>query len=98
MPPQEAGPAEIADDKVNDDSIFKTYSVSEKNVNEIEKRFTYHAPQPNQLPRYEALRTEARILALMILRYTPPSREQALALTKLEEAVMHANSSIAREP
>ena len=34
--------------------------------------------------------------AHLIVTLTPKSREQSLALTKLEEAIMHANSAIAR--
>ena len=74
------------------------YPLTEKMAREIENRFTYHRPQADQLPRYQEIREQAKFLALAVVRCTPPSREQALALTKLEEAVMHANSGIAREP
>jgi hypothetical protein len=63
---------------------------------EIAKRFTYHPPQGNQADRYVVLRDEARDLAGAILSLTPKSREQSLALTKLEECVMWANAGIAR--
>ena len=69
---------------------------------ELDKRFTYHAPSDNkradltQVDRYKALRAHARILAGKIVDYAPVSREQSLALTKLEEAVMWANAAIAR--
>ncbi len=65
-------------------------------VEEIEKRFSYHAPKGDQLERYEVLRSAAKQYAHLIARLTPPSREQSLALTHLEEAVMMANASIAR--
>lgn len=96
--PENLSEKEIAAEKVVDDSITKKYPVPLKLSLEIEKRFTYHAPHPDQLPRYGQLRALARVLAKAIVEYTPPSREQALALTKLEETVMHANSAIAREP
>jgi hypothetical protein len=73
-----------------------TYEPSEQLVREIRTRFMYHPPRPDQLPRYDELRRNALELALRILHVTPPGREQSLALTKLEEAVMHANSAIAR--
>lgn len=63
---------------------------------ELETRFTYHAPKPGQPEKYEALRATAKELAYLIEKLTPPSREQALALTKLEEAVMWAHAAIAR--
>lgn len=63
---------------------------------EINKRFTYHAPQGNQSELYEELRRKARALATFIILETPASREQSLAITKLEEAIFWANAGIAR--
>lgn len=63
---------------------------------EIEKRFTYHAPKGDQQERYVALRAKGRELAEDIIASTPASREQSLAITKLEEAIMWANAAIAR--
>lgn len=63
---------------------------------EIETRFTYHAPFGTQLRRYDQLRFEAKELAYTILNCTPKSREQSLALTHLETAIMFANAAIAR--
>jgi len=63
---------------------------------ELEARFTYHAPKPDQLPRYDRIRQEAKALARLIVNITPASREQSIALSHLEEAVMMANAAIAR--
>jgi hypothetical protein len=63
---------------------------------QIQHNFTYHPPKPGQAERYEAIRDEARRLALFIADTVPASREQSLALTKLEEAVFWANAGIAR--
>ncbi|HAM58335.1 MAG TPA: hypothetical protein DCQ64_24135 [Candidatus Rokubacteria bacterium] len=63
---------------------------------EIEKRFTYHPPQAAQIPRFAMLRATGRLMAEEIVKHTPPSREQSLALTALEECVMWANAAIAR--
>ena len=63
---------------------------------EIDKRFTYHSPKEGQPERYATLRNYARSYAQAIVQLTPVSREQSLALTALEEAVMWANASIAR--
>lgn len=63
---------------------------------EIINRFTYHAPHGNQATRYEMIRSRALELALFIVDTTPPSLDQSLALTKLDESVMHANAAIAR--
>ena len=63
---------------------------------ELGIRFTYHAPKTNQPERYVTLRDMAHSLATTILEMTPESREQSLAITSLEEAVMWANAAIAR--
>ncbi len=63
---------------------------------ELDLRFTYHAPSPNQVVKYDAIRNMARGLAVHILTLTPESREQSLAITHLEQAVMWANAAIAR--
>jgi hypothetical protein len=62
----------------------------------IENNFTYHPPKPGQAERYVQLRDKAKEFALLIVELTPPSTEQALALTQLEDATMWANASIAR--
>ena len=63
---------------------------------DLNNRFTYHAPKEGQPVKYEYLRSTALDFARDIIRHTPRSREQALALTKLEEAVFWANAAIAR--
>lgn len=63
---------------------------------EIEKRFTYHPPKLDQAERYVEIRNTAKAFAELIVAKTPPSREQALGLTNLEQAVMWANAAIAR--
>ena len=66
------------------------------NNKEITSRFTYHAPKDGQPERYEAIRHIARDFAMRINDLCPESREKSLAVTKLEESVMWANASIAR--
>jgi hypothetical protein len=63
---------------------------------QIENNFTYHAPKEDQPRRYEVIRVKARELALLINQSCPESREKSLAFTHLENAVMWANASIAR--
>lgn len=66
-------------------------------VNEkIENNFRYHAPSIEQQEKYVRLRGEAKGLAYTIEELCPVGREKSLAMTKLEEAVMWANASIAR--
>lgn len=63
---------------------------------ELATRFTYHAPKGDQPRRYEQIRNAGREMAELIEDECPESREKSLALTKIEEAVMWANASIAR--
>ncbi len=71
-------------------------TIRESNRERIERDFTYHAPKPGQVERYTQIRDEAKKLALLINDLTPPSREQSLALTNIEQAVSFANAAIAR--
>lgn len=72
------------------------YEVNAQTRAEIEKRFTYHPPFGDQPQRYVEIRDHAGALAALICSLTPKSREQALALTNLEQTVMWANAAIAR--
>lgn len=65
------------------------------NQEQIDNIFTYHKPFGNQPIRYEMLRAGAKILAERINDICPESREKALALTNLQQAIMWANASIA---
>lgn len=64
--------------------------------NFIEMSYTYHAPKNDQTARYASIREKAKELAYMIDELCPESRERSLAFTKLDETVMWANASIAR--
>jgi hypothetical protein len=63
---------------------------------ELITRFTYHAPRENQNERYADIRGIAHHFADQIVKWTPESREQSLALTALEEVVFWASAAIAR--
>ena len=63
---------------------------------QIENNFKYHTPKEGQPEKYTALRSKAKELAYLIDELAPQSREKSLAMTKLEESIMWANSSIAR--
>ncbi|WP_373718478.1 hypothetical protein [Jeotgalibaca porci] len=63
---------------------------------QIENNFMYHAPKNGQAEKYDQLRSKAKELAYLIDELCPNSREKALATTKLEESIMWANASVAR--
>lgn len=62
----------------------------------IENNFKYHAPKEDQPEKYTTLREKAKELAYLVEELCPESREKALSLTNLEQAIMWANASIAR--
>ena len=66
---------------------------------DLDLRFAYHKPKDESTaPRHESVRFVCREAAKAILAMVPPGREQALAITKLEEAMMWGNAGIARIP
>ena len=62
----------------------------------IDNNFRYHPPSGDQPKRYEIIREQARNFAIKLARLCPQSRELSLAMTDLEDCVMHANAAIAR--
>lgn len=62
----------------------------------IENDFIYHPPEIDQIDKFAKIRNEAKKMAILLAEQCPVSRELSLALTKLEETVMWANASIAR--
>ena len=68
-----------------------------KDTSNIKKRFTYTEVAKNEEYRCQDIADEAKNLAKLIKQLCPAGREQSLALTKLEEAIMWANAGIARE-
>ncbi len=61
----------------------------------LENVFSYHPPVGNQTERYVTLRNAAKGFAQAVESLTPPSREQSVALTNIQQAVMWANAAIA---
>ncbi len=62
----------------------------------IERNFEYHSPKEGQPEQYEEIRDKGKELASLIYVSCLDSREKSLAITKVEEAIMWANASIAR--
>lgn len=63
----------------------------------LKEQFTYHAPRPDQIPRYQELRDAGRVLAEAIAACCPPCADTSAAIRKVREAVMTANAAIALE-
>lgn len=63
----------------------------------IDNWFSYHSPKEGQPEKYQAIRNQAKIMAETIIKNTPQSADQTVAIRKLRECVMVANASIACE-
>jgi hypothetical protein len=63
---------------------------------DVINRFTYHPATRDQAEKHDMIRSIGRGFALHLLENAPGCREQSLAITKIEEAVMWANAAIAR--
>jgi hypothetical protein len=72
------------------------YQIDSKMMARLNNDYDYHSPMYDQPERYVAIRAKAKELAILICENTPPSREQSVALTALDQVVMAANSAIAR--
>lgn len=72
------------------------YQPSNEEHDRIDNAFVYHPPLADQAERYGKLRAQAHGLAQAALCHCPPSAERTIAMRKLEEFVMWANASIAR--
>ena len=57
--------------------------------------FTYHAPMPEQVPKYDAIRAAAAALAEAIIANTPACADQSAALRHVREAAWTANAAVA---
>jgi len=70
------------------------------NADQIAHNFAYHAPKDDAVrAAHEKIRYECGKVAMLIDKLCvdgTEGREKALAITKLEEAMMWANASIAR--
>lgn len=67
----------------------------DQKFDDILNRFRYHPATETTGPRHDDVRSECQALAEFFYDHLPESREKSLALTKLQEAMMYANSAIA---
>lgn len=63
---------------------------------ELEHRFGFHPADERTGRLHEQVRDACLDAAVLVKTLTPECREQSLAVTKLEEAMMWANAAIAR--
>lgn len=65
------------------------------NPEEVRDRFAFHPANDVTGPLHGAVRQVFAETANKVLEFTPASREQSLALTALQEAMMWCNAAIA---
>jgi hypothetical protein len=65
-------------------------------ISELIKRFTYHEPTPEKIDTFRDIRQAGFNLVEILNKVLPDSREKSLAITNIEQAVMWANASLAR--
>lgn len=63
---------------------------------DIDWRFQYHKPDKNKVRQHEIVRYECLRCARSIMALCPDSRERAIAVRKMEEAMMWSNAAISR--
>lgn len=68
----------------------------EEQINQVEHNMTNHAPIEGSVEKFEKLRAKAKAFGFEIAELCPDSREKSLAQTNLEQALMWAVASVAR--
>lgn len=63
---------------------------------DIANRFNFHLATSTQAVAHEQIQVKCRWLAVYLNDTLPEGREKSLAITSLEETMMWANASIAR--
>lgn len=62
---------------------------------DLDNIFSYHAPTPEQIQQYQAIREAAKVFAQVVVDNSPRSADRSVAIRKIREAVMIANAAIA---
>ena len=63
---------------------------------DLDNRFDHHPPDVLKAAVHQLLRGIFKDVASVVAHECPEGREKSLAITKLEEALMWANASVAR--
>ncbi len=61
----------------------------------VDKIFSYHAPDEEQKRKYELIRGAAKNFAWVLLDEVPECADRSVAIRCLRECVMNANAAIA---
>jgi hypothetical protein len=61
----------------------------------LDNVFKYHAPTPEDVVHYEALRAAAKQFAATVFEHSPTCADQSVAIRKIREALHIANAAVA---
>ena len=92
-------PKMIADIEELDELLAEANTESERSEmkrDDLDKRFGFRMPRNGQTRKYAEIRGEAKLFATTICDLCPESDERDAAITKIDEAMLWANASIAR--
>ena len=76
-------------------SILHTHHKEPQMAFDLDHIFKYHAPTPETLIAYSAIREAAKVFATVLIENTPEGADQAAALRLVREASMTANAAVA---
>ena len=65
------------------------------NQADIDNWFTYHAPTPELVAHYNAIREAAKIYAETVNKHVPDGADKTAAMRTIRNSVMQANLAIA---
>lgn len=74
------------------------YRAQDITPEDVERRFTYHAPSGEAKDLHASLRRSNKVFAQYLADTLPAGREKSLAMTAFEESSFWAHAAIAREP
>lgn len=72
------------------------YDLTADQARQLERDYSYHAPNTSQQIRYLEIRACAKVFARSLIIRCPESKELSEALAALDTVVMKANAAIAR--
>lgn len=78
-------------------NCFQTSVVNEQIEKEIEDAFEYHTWTPEMIEKGRLVRASLQKAVLVILQNVPPSADRTVAIRKIREARMDANSAITHQ-
>lgn len=77
-----------------DDRNFEQIKTAITYMKNLDKVFTYTIPTSKQIEEMDAIRQAALDFATVVLRHSPASADQAVAIEKIREASYYANSAV----